>query len=611
MDFDMIMYLRRLALLTLLFTLSATAQQNEDTPHFSLRDSVVVVANRYAAPLARETNALTVISASAIERIADHSLLEAVAWETPSAFLADTRLGGFGVGTAGTGMLSLRGMGGKPNTGVAVMIDGHPDFMGIFGHPLPDVYGMDEVERVDVLLGPASTVFGSSAMGGVVNIVSRSALRNSTRVSVEGGSWNTYAASAGVSRRFGDHGLQLSVTHSHSDGHVPQSDFTGSRVQGSWDWRLSDKWQLSLRGRYVPYSFDDPTRTGDPVGLGSYGDIQRGMGQIVLRNNGGVLSGSTQAHANLGHHEFFDGFVSDDRSLGVSTYQQWRAGERLSIAGGSDFLHYGGTTNLDGEEHLLSSFGVYALGMYSVTNWLHLRAGLRWQQHSLGLDGLSPTLGLSVLPLDGLRLYASMQSGFRHPTLRELYLFPSSDPTLTEEYSSGYEAGFEYALPKGSLRFAAFRTSVTDLITTVPNPTPPPPVRFRNALGAEQWGLEASLRWRLLPFLRAQLAWSKLEPDEITAFNPAQQFKYLFFADAGPLRATLAGQYVHGLFAGDRSTLPMPDYHVLDLTVSWRFPWIEVFVKGRNVLDRRYAVLPGYPAPGAHAVVGLRFALED
>lgn len=607
----MITSYRRLALLTLLFTLSATAQQNEDAPHFSLRDSVVVVANRYTSPLARETNALTVISASAIERISDHSLLEAVAWETPSAFLADTRLGGFGVGTAGTGMLSLRGMGGKPNTGVAVMIDGHPDFMGIFGHPLPDVYGMDEVERVDVLLGPASTVFGSSAMGGVVNIVSRSALRNSMRVSVEAGSWNTYAASAGVSRRFGDHGLQLSVAHSRSDGHVPQSDFTGSRVQGSWDWRMSDEWQLSLRGRYVPYSFDDPTRTSDPAGLGTYGDIQRGMGQIVLRNNGAVLTGSTQAHANLGHHEFFDGFVSDDRSLGVSTYQQWRAGERFSVAAGSDFLQYGGTTNLDGEEHLLSSFGVYALGMYSVTDWLHLRAGLRWQQHSLGLDGLSPTLGLSVLPIDGLRVYASMQSGFRHPTLRELYLFPSSDPTLTEEYSAGYEAGFEYALPKGSLRFAAFRTSVTDLITTVPNPTPPPPVSFRNALEAEQWGLEAALRWRILPFLRTQLTWSTLEPDEITAFNPAQQFKYQLFADAGALRATLAGQYVHGLFAGDKSTLPMPDYHLLDLTMSWRFPWIELFVKGRNILDRRYAILPGYPAPGAHVVAGLRYTLED
>ena len=607
----MLPHLRRLALLTLLLTLPAFGQQNDPTPHFSLRDSVVVVASRYSTPLARETNAIAIIPGAEIARISDHSVLEAVQWETPSAFLADTRVGGFGVGTAGTGMLSLRGMGGKPNTGVAVMVDGHPDFMGIFGHPLPDVYGMDDVERVDVLLGPASTVFGSSAMGGVVNIVSRSALQNSVRVSAEGGSWNSYAASAGISRRLGDHGLRLTLGYRHSDGHVPQSDFTGSRVQADWDWRLAPGWQLSLRGRYVPYTFDDPTRVGDPAGLGTYGDIRRGMGQLVLRNEGDMLSGSTQAHMNLGHHEFFDGFVSDDRSLGLSTYQQWRAGERFSVAGGADLLHYGGEANLDNEEHLLTSFGVYALAMYSPLSRVHLRAGLRGEWHSLGLTDLAPTLGISVLPLDGLRIYASMQSGFRHPTLRELYLFPSSNPDLTGEYSRGYEAGIEYALPSGSIRFAAFRNDVRDMITTVFNPGPPPPVRFQNSIDARQQGLEASVRYRILPFLMAQLAWSELEADGLTAFNPSRQFKYLLFADAGPLRATFAGQYVHGLYAGDNQTLPMPDYHVFDLTVSWRFPWIEIFVKGRNLLDRQYAILPGYAAPGAHVIAGLRYALEE
>jgi outer membrane cobalamin receptor len=606
--------LRRLCLPTLLsflLTFPAPAQQQDDTPHFPLRDSVVVVASRYSSPLSRETNALTVISGATIQRSADHSLLEAVHWEVPSAFLADTRVGGFGVGTAGTGMLSLRGMGGKPNTGVAVMVDGHPDFMGIFGHPLPDVYGMDDVERVDVLLGPASTVFGGNALGGVVNIVSRSAQRNSVRISAEGGSFGTWGSSIGVSRALGAHGLQLSFAHNRSEGHVPQADFTGSRVQAGWDWRISPQWQLSMRGRYVPYSFDDPTRTSDPAGLGTYGEIRRGMGQIILRNSGKTLDGSTQVHLNMGHHEFFDGFVSDDRSLGLSTYQQWRAGERLSVAAGADLMQYGGTASIDNTEHLLETAGAYALAMYSPLDFLHLRAGMRWQYHSLELAGLSPTFGVSVVPFGGLRVYASMQSGYRHPTLRELYLFPISNPDLTQERSTGYEAGLEYALPRGSFRFAAFRTHALDMIAAVANPAAPPPLRFRNAVEAEQWGLEASLRYRILPFLQTQLAWNRLDPDGLTAFNPAQQFKYMFFADAGALRATVAGQYVHGLFAGDNATLPMPDYHLLDVTLSWRLPWIELYGKARNVLDRRYAILPGYSAPGAHFLLGIRYALED
>jgi hypothetical protein len=79
---------------------------------------------------------------------------------------------GYGVGSAGSGSINIRGQGGRPNTGLLVLINGHPDFMGLFGHPLPDVYGTDDISQVDVLSGPASTVFGSQAMAGVVNIKS-------------------------------------------------------------------------------------------------------------------------------------------------------------------------------------------------------------------------------------------------------------------------------------------------------------------------------------------------------------------------------------------------------------------------------------------------------
>ncbi len=600
----------RLLLLLLVLVLPAQAQQ-DDIPFYSIKDSAVIVAGRYTTTLARETNSIAVIPGEEITRLADHSALEALQWEVPSAFLAETRVGGFGVGTQGTGMITLRGMGGKPNTGVAVMVDGHPDFMGIFGHPLPDVYGMDDVERVDVLLGPASTVFGGHALGGVINIVSAPVRRNTLRASVEAGTWNTYSASAGISRALGDHGFRLALRHSSSDGHVPQSDFRSTRVQAAWEWHMSDAWQLSLRGRYAPSQYDDPTRTSDPAGLGTYADIRRGMGQLRLENDLGSITGSTQAHFNTGHHEFFDGFVSDDRTVGVSTYQQWRASSTFSIAAGGEFLQYGGEANLDNVEHLMNTTGVYALAMYSPADIVHLRGGIRYQHHSLGFSSVAPTLGVSVTPLAGLRVYASMQSGFRHPTLRELYLFPPSNPDLTEEFSRGYEIGTEYVFAQGSVRIAAFRNDVRDMIALVGNPSPPPPVRFRNAVDADQLGAEASLRYRLTSFLIGQASWSTLDPDGRTAFSPAQQFKYMLHALLGDVRVTLSGQYFEDLFAGDDSTLPMPDAHVLDMTVSWRSPWpVELYLKGRNILDRQYSILPGYAAPGAHVLAGVRYAMD-
>ncbi len=603
--------LRFLLPLLFLFAIPLHAQHTDSLRHYALEDSVVIVAGRYANTLSRETNSLTVIDGPDITRMADHSVLEALQWEVPSAFLADTRIGGFGVGAAGTGMLSLRGMGGKPNTGVAVMVDGHPDFMGIFGHPLPDVYGKHDVERVDVLLGPASTIFGGQALGGVVNIVSRAVRGNTLHASVEAGSWNSYNASASIMHSFGQHGLRLSLRHGRSDGHVAQSDFRSTHAQLDWDWLLSPAWKISVRSRYTPSRFDDPTRMDDPAGLGTYADIRRGMGQLIAENTGDKLRGSTQAFFNAGHHEFHDGFVSDDHTLGLSTYQQFDAGSGLSIAAGAELLRYGGEANLDAEEHIMSTGGAYGVAMYSPLRFLHLRAGLRYQLHSMNLATFAPNLGISVTPLSGLRVYAGLQSGFRHPTLRELYLFPSSNPDLAEEHTLGFEVGSEYVFARGSLRAAVFETRAGNMITTVPLPMPPPPVRFENAFDETLRGAEAQLRYRISDGLQAQLAWSTLEAGRLTAFNPAGQIKYVLRAVAGPVNLTLMGQYVHGLHAGNDSALPMPDYHVLDLMAEWNTGAFELYVKARNILDRSYAVLPGYSAPGAHVFTGVRYALDN
>ena len=71
------------------------------------------------------------------------------------------------------GGISIRGIGGSPNTQMLVLIDGHPQFMGLMGHPLPDAYVASDVERVEVVRGPASILYGTNAMGGVINIITR------------------------------------------------------------------------------------------------------------------------------------------------------------------------------------------------------------------------------------------------------------------------------------------------------------------------------------------------------------------------------------------------------------------------------------------------------
>ncbi|HHJ53852.1 MAG TPA: Plug domain-containing protein, partial [Caldithrix abyssi] len=139
----------------LLFSELFAEARNDSLKIYNLGDSIVVVGNHYETSLKNMAYNYQIIPADQVKRLAIHSALEVIDMEFPSAFVMEKKVLGYGVGTEGAGQLYLRGLGGQPNTGVLVLLNGHPDFMGIFGHPLPDVYGIDDIQQVEILSGPA------------------------------------------------------------------------------------------------------------------------------------------------------------------------------------------------------------------------------------------------------------------------------------------------------------------------------------------------------------------------------------------------------------------------------------------------------------------------
>jgi outer membrane receptor protein involved in Fe transport len=121
--------------------------------------------------------------------------------------------------------------------------------------------------------------------------------------------------------------------------------------------------------------------------------------------------------------------------------------------------------------------------------------------------------------------------------------------------------------------------------------------------------VETQLNLQLLRNLALQVNYSYLDPDEITAFNPKHQFKYMLMYRFGIFHYSLYGKYIDNLFAANEFKNPLPDYHVLDMMVSLRFIQWDIYFKLQNLLDRTYYVLPGYPAPKFHIFAGIKFAL--
>ena len=128
-----------------------------------------------------------------IEQRGASELLNIISEYTPGVFITQRGVTGYGVSTGSAGQINMRGIGGNPTTQVLVLVNGNPQFAGIFGHPLPDTYMSSDVEKVEIIRGPASVLYGSNAMGGVINIITKQQKTNGLHLNSRAmyGSYNT------------------------------------------------------------------------------------------------------------------------------------------------------------------------------------------------------------------------------------------------------------------------------------------------------------------------------------------------------------------------------------------------------------------------------------
>lgn len=155
-------------------------------------DEVVVTGTRHQTDIRHLSQTVSVVNRKRIEQSMQPSLLPVLTEQVPGLFTTSRGVMGYGVSNGAAGGISLRGLSGG-NARLMVLIDGHPQYAGIFGHPIADAYQTLLADRVEVLRGPASVLYGSNAMGGVVNIVTRKMHEDGIRTHLHTGygSYNT------------------------------------------------------------------------------------------------------------------------------------------------------------------------------------------------------------------------------------------------------------------------------------------------------------------------------------------------------------------------------------------------------------------------------------
>ncbi|TKG94508.1 TonB-dependent receptor [Puteibacter caeruleilacunae] len=603
------------------------------------QDQVIVSAsrsevNKFSIPIS-----VSSIGSKQLEEQAESNVLPILSGRIPGMFVTQRGYNGFGVSTGSAGQITIRGVGASSSSQVMVMIDGQPQFQGIFGHHFPDNYVSSDIEKVEVIRGPASLVYGTNAMGGVVNIISKKQKREglSLNSTVQYGSYNTqkYALSTGYKKD--KLSIFLSGNYDTTDGDRENSDFNIRNGYTKISYQLSDQFQLTTDFSINHFKAYDPgpIYAPDPseyANKSHWVDINRRNFSVLLTNNTGPIKGGIRAYHNYGDHEIYDGWTSIDENFGFSLYQGANLFKGNQTTIGIDYKQYGGIGSpivgaifVDGKFQgigpspynnkwiSIKEKALYVVSQQNLTAKLSLNAGVRFEDHSIYDTEVIPQVGLNYqfTPHMSYRLLAS--KGFRSPNIRELYLFPPANDQLQPENMWNYETGFQkyWTEHNRSLAVTLFYSKGDNLIQTVPNPNKPPQYLNLNTGSFENKGFELEYKEQLTEKLNATVTYSFLDTKEHILAAPEQQLfiglnyqlkKFTFNANT---------QWVQGLYTNIMpDNVQQEDYFVVNCKVNYHIsPKIRLFIYGENLTDTSYEINYGYPLPGISAISGIQISL--
>ena len=589
-------------------------------------NEVVVTGTRNATDIRHLPMTISVVGRTQLENRYQPSVLPALTEQVPGLFVTSRGVMGYGVSTGAAGGFSLRGISG--NAQMLVLIDGHPQYMGLFGHPISDAYQTMLADRIEVLRGPASVLYGSNAMGGVINIVTRKMQEDGikTHINIGGGSYGTLQTEATNQVKKGKFSSTVSASYNRSDGHRPDMGFEQYGGYAKLGYDLNEYWRAWGDVNITHFNASNPGEITDLL-YDNDSRITRGMASAMIENHYERTSGALSFFYNWGRHKINDGyhageepqtslFHSKDLMMGVSWYQsaELYEGNRLTV--GFDYQHFGGESwneniadgaRTPGVDKKQDEFAGYVDFRQDIGSWLSLNAGMRIDHHSHVGTELVPQGGLAFHLPKNAELKAMASKGFRNPTIREMYMFPPQNPDLKPERMMNYELSFTQHLLDGSLTYGAnlYYIKGDNLIMTTQTDGRPMNV---NSGDIENWGAEGNIAWRINRQwnVNANYSWVHMENPVISA----PEHKLYAGADfrQGHWNISTGIQYIKGLYTSVNPAAT-ENFILWNLRASYRLcEYASLYVRGENLLAQRYEIMAGYPMPKATFLGGINLS---
>ncbi|MDX9787509.1 MAG: TonB-dependent receptor [Desulfobacterales bacterium] len=470
---------------------------------------ITVTAERFPVREKESGRFVTVISSSELKETGANNLLDAMKRVGGFAYKAMAPLGISHGGMNST--LTIRGI----KDGELILINGAP-IQGAAGHAYDlDTIPLDQIERVEILKGAASTLYGADAMSGVINIITKTP-RNETAVTsaVEFGNKDYHhhrlsAALPGVNLGFNYRhlGSQTEISRSFSGKYRYDLDSTD---QYAWNVnaRLADHLYLDTIGSYSQTGFQKHYDANKKPYEGTNQDYYKNFANLRFETPA-FKAKVFGTFDEMQREEYTDLNEPADKNKNYNgglegDYQFQRSGWEFNL--GTDWIYRGADYNNQYGKHYRNDYALFAQVKRVVRDRLTATIGVR-EQLIDGASGASdydqflPSLSLSYAATDSLNFFANTGKAFRTPTFNNLYYdssFLTGNPDLGPEEGWTYEGGVKYDIDRLRVRFSLFYMAYEDKIEL--DRSKGYPLTYFNAGDYESKGVEWEIN--VIPYIQ-------------------------------------------------------------------------------------------------------------
>lgn len=563
---------------------------------------------------------ISVIGRERLEHTSSSAVLDVVNAHVPGLYLTEWNVMGFGVAGNAAGKLSMRGIGGTADTHVMILRNGRPDFMGLMGCTIADEFATDGVERIEVVRGPASFLYGTNASAGVINIVTQARTEPGfdTRLQVGYGEYNSQKYSVQHSGKINKTEYQITASRRNTDGfrQDAKDSYEGNFVTGHLGYQISPNTSIEFNASLADLYLYDPGMTTSP-NTDDWYDILRWGGDLTLTHQSRFGESYVKTHGNFGKHKFADGWKSSDEMFGLMLYHNVNLLDGNTTTLGFDIKKYGGHAegSVDYTEKTVTEYAPYIHTQQLFLKRFIASAGFRLENHSLYGTVAIPKLGLVSHLTESSAVRLDFSKGFRSPSIRELYFFPIHNEELEPDEIWNTEAGFTQQVGRSFRIDAAIFHNEGDNLIAVAKRVSGMGFQYTNVGKVENNGIELEMTWMPIDRMNLGASWSVVDMKYKIPNVPEK--KTTAFASWNISGVSLSGTLVwmQGIIGKDSAapianTYPLENYTVFNFTAAYTvWETLEIEVALKNALDSDYQAMYGYPMPGRTLLAELTYGL--